>query len=119
MNRTSIILIIIIVAILESLSHANLKYVYNSQNKKYFILSIALYAIICVLLYIVYHYKTLASATALWSGMSIILALFIGWKVFNEHLTPADYIGIILIVIGIYFITFEGIHGMETYKNKN
>jgi len=114
MERFTIILIITIVAILESLSHANLKYVYNTKKNEYFLISVILYAIICYLLYIIYHYKTLASATALWSGMSIILALFLGWKLFNEHLTPADYIGIILITIGIYFITFEGLHAIQT-----
>ena len=46
----------------------------------------------------------------LWSGVSIILILLVGYFLFNEKLNNRDITGIILIIIGIILINWDGEH---------
>jgi multidrug transporter EmrE-like cation transporter len=49
----------------------------------------------------------------IWSGMSILFIVSIGYIFFNEIIDIKDIIGIILIILGIYFILYNGPHGKE------
>ena len=46
----------------------------------------------------------------LWSGVSIIIILLVGYFLFKEKLNNRDITGIILIIAGIMLINWDGGH---------
>jgi multidrug transporter EmrE-like cation transporter len=52
----------------------------------------------------------MGTIASIWSGISIILMVLIGSLLFDEKLYMKDIFGIILIIIGIYLIQYDGNH---------
>jgi small multidrug resistance pump len=126
MNDFIILLIIIIfISLFELCGQTCLKYfgMNNSNNTHYFFIGILFYIIVCYLLVQSYKYKGMGIVNVLWSGLSILIILSIGIIFFNEKITTYDKIGIFFIILGIFFITYEGAHpSIESFiikANKN
>ncbi len=62
-----------------------------------------------------YKYKGMGIVNVLWSGISVLTVISTGIIFFNEKITKLDWIGIIFIILGIFFILYEGSHP----SNKN
>jgi small multidrug resistance pump len=110
LDINNIIIIVLLITILEAIAQGMLKQ-YNKNNYIYFVLiAIVCYILICVCLIKCYKSKNIGLINCIWSGISICLMLFIGTFIFNETLYTKDIIGIILVIVGIYLIQFDGNH---------
>jgi len=109
-DLNNIIVVIIIIALFECLGQGMLKHYNNNNHICYFFIGILCYFVVCCLLLKCYKLKNMGAIVSIWSGVSIILTVFIGILLFNEKLLMKDILGIILIIIGIYFIQYDGNH---------
>jgi multidrug transporter EmrE-like cation transporter len=55
-----------------------------------------------------------------WSGISVIFILMVGYVIFSEAINIRDIVGVILIIIGTWLILYDGPHAAELFiNNKN
>ena len=47
----------------------------------------------------------------LWSGISVLVILSSSMLFFGEKITTMDKIGVVFIILGMFFISYEGVHG--------
>ena len=100
------ILLIILIVIFENFAQYNIKK-NNIENKFiYLFLAVASYSIICVLLGKCYAVKGagLGVTNFIWSILSIFSLIIVGVIAFHETITIYDMFGIILCILGLYFI---------------
>lgn len=101
----------LIIVIAEAFAQSIIEYVHH--NKNYYLLLIALvfYAILALFLLVAYRYKSIGITNSICGGMGIIVMILISRFIFNDKITLHDYIGILLILMGILLIEYK--------KNKN
>ena len=104
-SHTYLFLIILIV-IFENFAQYNIKKNNIENNYLYLFLAIASYSIICVLLGKCYSLKGagMGITNFIWSILSIVSLIIVGVIVFHETITFYDIFGIILCIVGLYFI---------------
>jgi len=95
-----IILIALVIAIVESFAQNTIK---NSDNDSVkFILGISFYVIIGYILHYAYHKFPLGRLNVLWSCISIILAMFLGYMLYDEPLNYWNVLSLIFAIGAIY-----------------
>lgn len=104
-SHTYIFLIILIV-IFENFAQYNIKKHNIENNFFYIFLAIASYSIVCILLGKCYTIKGagVGITNFVWSILSIVSLIILGVIVFHETITFYDIFGIILCIVGLYFI---------------
>jgi multidrug transporter EmrE-like cation transporter len=100
------ILLIILIVIFENFAQYNIKKNNIENNFIYVVLAIASYSIICVLLGKCYSLKGagVGITNFIWSILSIVSLIVVGVIVFHETITLYDIFGLILCIVGLYFI---------------
>lgn len=105
MNATiRLILAILILSIIEVVSGAFLKKYYQTKNKWFFISSIFLYFITFFILMILFRDNGFDKVNYFWTGVSVVVAIIVGYLFFEEAITPRRIIALVLIVIAIYLV---------------
>lgn len=116
MFNFTLILMILGISISEVVGQSSLQYYHKETSEyQYFLIAVLCYAMVCYLLLQSYNYKGMGIVNTLWSGTSIIVILFVGIFFFNEKIYIGDIIGIILILIGFFLISYN--NGYEHYNN--
>jgi len=96
-----IIILAIIVVIIETFAQNTLK---NSDNGSItFILGLTFYMIVGYVLHYAYHHVPLSKLNVTWSCMSIILAISIGYFLYDEKLDINSFISVIFALLAVYF----------------
>jgi multidrug transporter EmrE-like cation transporter len=108
-----LLIIIVLISLFECIAQGCLKKFFKDNKKYYFVISVICYAIVCYLLVCSYQFKSMGIVNCIWSGMSILFIVWIGYFFFNENIDIQDLMGIGLIIIGIWFILYDGPHGKE------
>jgi len=100
------ILLILLIVIFENFAHYNIKKNNSEKNYIYIFLAIASYSIVCLLLGKCYTFKGagVGITNFVWSVLSIVSLIMLGVVVFHETITMYDIFGIILSILGLYFI---------------
>ena len=98
------LIIVTLIAVIESFSIASLKEYYISSKIRYFVISVILYIIICYLLTLTFKYQGIGICNVIWSAISIIMVIFLGILFFKENINLYDGFGSILVISGIYII---------------
>ena len=98
--RQSLILALIIsgIVVSESIAQYCVKKSKMSDRKYYFCGAILAYAVVCVLLYYSYDYRSMGLVNALWSAFSVLAIVAVGRYFYNEELYVWDLIGIAFII---------------------
>jgi len=109
-NLSIIISLIFTIVLLECLAQGCLKQTHLTNNKTYFCISVLSYLVICLLLVKSYSYKGIGMVNLIWSCLSILFVILTGVIFFHERITSNDMIGIVLILIGLYFVFMKD-HG--------
>ena len=52
-----------------------------------------------------------------WSGISVLFILTVGYFIFSESINIRDIIGVILIIVGTWLILYDGPHVAELFIN--
>jgi multidrug transporter EmrE-like cation transporter len=98
------ILMILVIVFLESVAHYNIKKSKIDNNYLFMIVAVTCYFFICILLNRCYDFDGMGKTNFAWSVLSIIIILVLGHFMFDEKITKFDFIGLILCIIGLYFI---------------
>jgi len=104
-SHTYIFLILLIV-IFENFAQYNIKKNNIENNFIYIFLAITSYSIVCILLGKCYTIKGagIGITNFVWSILSIVSLIMMGVILFHETITIYDIFGIILCILGLYFI---------------
>ena len=98
------IFILLSLVFLESIAEYELKEasIITTSYQKYLFLGILLYGLVAFFFYMyLFHVKNLAIANAIWNGGNMILITLVSVLFFHDRLTMIQYIGLILIAIGL------------------
>ena len=108
-SHTYIFLILLIV-MFENFAQYNIKKNNIENNFLYIFLAIASYSIVCILLGKCYTMKGagVGITNFIWSILSIVSLIMLGVVIFHETITFYDIFGIILCMVGLYFIFLKG-----------
>lgn len=107
---TSIIIGIIILFIVccEAIAQCCIKHCNLTKKIEFYILGVFFYSLVCYGLYNLYAYKDMGIINLIWSCLSIITIIVVGIVFFHETINIYDIIGIILCIIGLFFIFVAG-----------
>ena len=106
-----LLVIILLISAIECLGQTCLRTFFLDKNRQlFFIAGIIAYSIVCYLLVKSYNYKGMGLVNCIWSGISILFILFIGYTIFNEPMNNRDILGTVLIIAGIVLINWDGVH---------
>jgi small multidrug resistance pump len=91
------------VAIFEALGQSSMAMARRSIDKKimYAMLGMICYCFVAYGLYVSYQWKGVGMVNAMWSSLSIIVMITIGHVFFKERLDAYEWIGVLLMIVGI------------------
>lgn len=100
--------LIALIVLFESLAQYHIKK--SKINRSLLLLFIAImsYSVVCLLLRKCYDFNGVGITNFVWSIVSIISMLTIGYVFFDEDITKYDLIGMFLSVSGLYLIFVYG-----------
>lgn len=94
-----ILLVALVIAIAESLAQNNIK---NSEHKSIlFIVGLSFYMVVGYLLHYAYHKFPLGKINVIWSCFSIILAMMLGYFLYDEPFNHWTILSIIFAISAI------------------
>jgi multidrug transporter EmrE-like cation transporter len=96
-----IIVLAMIVAFVESVAQNTLKT--SNKGTVKFVIGILFYMLVGYVLHYAYHHVPLSRLNVTWSCISIILAIFIGYTLYNEKMNIYSILSVISAIIAIYF----------------
>lgn len=96
-----IIILAIIVAVIESFAQNTLKQ--SKYGSLKFIIGIFFYMLVGYFLHYAYHNVPLSKLNVTWSCFSIILAISIGYLLYDEPINKYNIIAVIFAFLSIYF----------------
>jgi len=98
----TIILIILIIVICEMTAQSCIKQ--SEQQSVLFFIAIVLYATICYLLFLCYMNRgKLGQVNMMWSSVSIVSGILVGYLLFGESVDANRMIAVILAIGAVYF----------------
>jgi multidrug transporter EmrE-like cation transporter len=95
-----IILIAILVALIESIAQNTIKS--SSHGSLLFIFGLIIYSVVGYLLHYAYHKFPLGKMNVIWSCISILLAIGLGYFIYDEHLDSWAILAAIFAVSAVY-----------------
>lgn len=96
-----ILILALIVAIIESLAQNTLKNSNHGSLK--FNIGLAFYMLVGYVLHYAYHNVPLSKLNVTWSCISIVLAISLGYFLYDEPLNKYTILSVILAFFAIYF----------------
>lgn len=103
-NSKYYILLIFIIVIFESVAQYHISESKRRNSVIFFLLAIASYSVVCLLLHKCYDISGMATTNFTWYTLSILSIVVIGFVGFDEKITRYDISGIILAISGLYLI---------------
>jgi multidrug transporter EmrE-like cation transporter len=99
-----LIFIVLSIALFEALAQSSIQYARMYMKPIGILAGMFCYAAVAMLLYAAYKYRKLGIVNALWSSLSIVMMLAIGYFFFQEKLSILDKVGVVFILIGVIVI---------------
>ena len=109
-----ILIFAVIVAIIETLAQNTLKQ--SSYGTFKFILGLFFYLLVGYFLHYAYHNVPLGKLNVTWSCFSIIIAITLGYILYDEHLDKNSVIAVFFAFLAIYFANISTISGIDIQK---
>lgn len=100
-----ILIFAIVIAIVESIAQNILKN--SDKGSLKFILGLLFYIMVGYVLNYAYHNISLSKLNVTWSCLSIILAVTIGYTIYDEPFNKNTIIAVTFALLAIYFINIE------------
>ncbi len=101
-------LLIFTIVFFESIAQYHIKKSKINHNYLYLLIAMFCYGIVCLLLNRCYDFDGMGMTNFVWSILSIVTMISVGYFIFNESITRYDIIGMVLSVIGLYLIFVYG-----------
>lgn len=96
-----LVIIIVSIVICEAIAQYHIKLYNEIPLKYYYMMGLGFYGIIVYLLNKAYDHTTMSTAKVLWAGLSCVTILFIGRFFFGERVETNEWVGIMLILLGV------------------
>tara|TARA_B100000902_G_scaffold384718_1_gene425204 strand:- start:1108 stop:1488 length:381 start_codon:yes stop_codon:yes gene_type:complete len=96
-----LVIIIVGIVICEAIAQYHIKLYNEIPEKYYYLMGLGFYGIIVYLLNEAYNKTTMGTAKVLWAGMSSITILLIGRLFFGEKIETNEWVGMMLILLGV------------------
>ena len=96
-----LVIIIAGIVICEAIAQYHIKLYNEIPEKYYYLMGLGFYGIIVYLLNEAYNKTTMGTAKVLWAGMSSITILLIGRLFFGEKVETNEWVGMMLILLGV------------------
>ena len=107
-NNNYYILLIVVIVIFESIAQFHISESKRRNSIIFFLLAIASYSVVCLLLHKCYDFGGMAMTNFTWYTLSILSIVIIGFLGFNESITRYDIIGLVMTICGLYLIFVKG-----------
>jgi len=107
-NSNYYIFLIIVIVIFESIAQYHISESKRRNSIIFFLLAIASYSVICLLLHKCYDLGEMANTNFTWYTLSILSIVIIGYLGFDEKITRYDLIGLVMAISGLYLIFVKG-----------
>lgn len=104
-----VLFFVILISAFEAFAQSMSYLSFLNRSVFYFILSWFLYLVIVFLLWKSYHYKGVGYINVLWSGVTTVFMLIIGYMFFGERLSKEEWAGAAFVLFGIGLMTFHNI----------
>lgn len=101
---TPLMAAVVLTSLFEGFAQTSIQWAQKYNSRWHLVMALCCYAVVCLCLYVAYHYKGIGIVNALWSGMTIVMMFTIGYFVFGERLTRMEWIGVGFIVLGMAII---------------
>uniref|UniRef100_A0A6C0HGF8 EamA domain-containing protein n=1 Tax=viral metagenome TaxID=1070528 RepID=A0A6C0HGF8_9ZZZZ len=102
------ILLIAVIVIFESIAQYHISESKRRNSILFFLLAIASYSVVCLLLHKCYDFGGMAMTNFTWYTLSIVSIVLIGFLGFDESITRYDLIGLVMTIGGLYLIFVKG-----------
>jgi len=102
------ILLIAVIVIFESIAQYHISESKRRNSILFFLLAIASYSVVCLLLHKCYDFGGMAMTNFTWYTLSIVSIVLIGFLGFDESITRYDLIGLVMAIGGLYLIFVKG-----------
>ncbi|MBC8296265.1 MAG: EamA family transporter [Pelagibacterales bacterium] len=96
-----LVIIIVSIVICEAIAQYHIKLYNEIPLTYYYMMGLGFYGIIVYLLNKAYDHTTMSTAKVLWAGLSCVTILFIGRFFFGERVETNEWVGIMLILLGV------------------
>jgi len=100
--------LIVVIVIFESIAQFHISESKRRNSIIFFLLAIASYSVVCLLLHKCYDFGGMAMTNFTWYTLSILSIVIIGFLGFNESITRYDIIGLVMTICGLYLIFVKG-----------
>ena len=104
----SLIILLIILIMLESLSQYNLKLFSQSNKIHYFVFAIILYILIALGLTYLFSIEKMGIVNHMWNVGTSILVILVGYYFFDEQINATQEIGFVFGLIGMILMASGG-----------
>jgi multidrug transporter EmrE-like cation transporter len=101
------VIIILLISLMETFAQYFLKKYHKNSKSINYILGITFYIILSHLILESYKHSTMGITQILTSGLGIVGVLFSSLYVFNEKLSFTEWIGVLLIIIGMLITQYK------------
>ena len=98
-----LITIVLVIAILEICGQTCIREFRKNGSFQYIVFGALLYMVVVVLLFHSYKYHGMGMVNLLWSCLSIILAIAVGYFIFEEKVNKNTGIAVVLAICAVYF----------------
>lgn len=105
-----VLIIIMFIVAFEAGAQYCVKMSRTSENAMFLIPAVTLYGLVCGGLYCSYEYRGMGVVNAIWSALSVIAVTSVGMYFYHETLTKNDMAGMVLILVGLYFVFVQDHH---------
>jgi drug/metabolite transporter (DMT)-like permease len=112
MNAFILIVCILFISLLETFGQGLIKSAHDHRHAPvvvYIGLALAVYAIIVLVLYYTFGYQSMAIVNAWWNIMTSITVTLSGLLIFHEHLAGTEMIGVIMVLLGSFFLSYNNL----------
>jgi len=103
----TILFLVVLISTFEACAQSTSYLAYKHNSLLFFALAWVIYLAVVYLLWKAYHYRGVGYVNVLWSGITTVIMLMIGYFIFHERLSKEEWVGVSLILIGIGFMTFH------------
>lgn len=101
-SKSTIILAVLLIVLCETLAQTCLKR--SEQQSLYFFIALFLYAVVCYLLVVCYFNNgRLGQVNLMWSSLSIISVITVGYFLFDESIDLNKLMAIAMAIGAVYF----------------
>lgn len=111
-HNVLVIFLVLLISICEAGAQSISYLSYTRNSNLLFVLAWVIYLAIVYLLWRSYHYRGVGYINVIWSGITTMLMLAIGYFFFNERLSMIEWIGTFFVITGIALMT---IHNIEKH----